>query len=298
MAEENGKSQFPYWNFIPWVVATVTVLSANWASTIIWDLFKDGDFSWGRAFSLAFFVLMVFFLYLVRKGLFRPRTRELRNVPAEKRKHLVLFLSNLNPAYVEKGIPKDWTLANSLSEDITMMENRKKENPQDRWAWEMPLRALKHHREKQRENDNLLESVTIICSEKSIKQVHEFRNICKQYSEFSGLKYFILSKGPSRLLDITDTDDGLAGEEGLNFESFDDLSDALWHLLRKLKKRKYKEQDIMIDFTGGQKPSSVVAASITFNRKVKAQYVQTDPDYEVLSYNVVLTATDTGGLGL
>jgi len=53
----------------------------------------------------------------------------------------------------------------------------------------------------------------------------------------------------------------------------------------------------MIDFTSGQKPTSIVAATLTFNRKIKAQYVQTNDPWRVLSYDVVYATTDTTGLG-
>ncbi len=53
----------------------------------------------------------------------------------------------------------------------------------------------------------------------------------------------------------------------------------------------------MIDFTGGQKVTSVVAASLTFNRRIKAQYVQTNPPWQVVSYDVIHGFANPGGLG-
>jgi hypothetical protein len=48
-----------------------------------------------------------------------------------------------------------------------------------------------------------------------------------------------------------------------------------------------KEQDIIIDVTGGVKTASIAGASITFNTQVTFQYVQTFPPYEVYAYDVV-----------
>ncbi len=60
------------------------------------------------------------------------------------------------------------------------------------------------------------------------------------------------------------------------------------HLLRAFKRRRVSDDRIMIDFTGGQKVTSVVAASVTFNRTIKAQYIQTNTPHEVISYDILM----------
>ena len=69
-------------------------------------------------------------------------------------------------------------------------------------------------------------------------------------------------------------------------------------LLQEFKKKKYYDEDIVIDFTGGQKMTSIVAISMTVNRKINAQYVQTNDPWGVLSYNVRHTPSDTGDFGI
>ncbi len=161
----------------------------------------------------------------------------------------------------------------------------------------MPLRAIYHHL-------GILESVTIICSKESLGQVHLFLNICKKYTQLEKITFLLLTlkKGRPEVVDtqllspenIFQARD-VAKFEGLDFENFDQLTDALLCLIRKFK---HAENDIMIDITGGQKPTSIVGASVTFNQKIKAQYVQTGGENEVRSYDVVLASADTGGLGL
>ena len=85
--------------------------------------------------------------------------------------------------------------------------------------------------------------------------------------------------------------------QGLDFESFDKLTEAFVYLL-KLKRFKNAEENIMIDITGGQKPTSIVGAAITFNKKIKAQYIQTSGENRALSYDVILASSHTGGFGL
>jgi hypothetical protein len=90
----------------------------------------------------------------------------------------------------------------------------------------------------------------------------------------------------------------LSRRRGWNFEAFDDLSRALLEVIEFLRRQGASERDIMVDFTGGQKVTSVVAAAVTFNRPTKTQYVQTNRPYRVISYDVLLGTSDTGGLGM
>jgi hypothetical protein len=62
---------------------------------------------------------------------------------------------------------------------------------------------------------------------------------------------------------------------------------VLW-LFDYLKNQGLKEKDIIVDFTGGQKVTSVVAVSVTFNRKITSQYVQTGDPWGVIGYDVVV----------
>src|SRR5439155_6631715 len=86
-------------------------------------------------------------------------------------------------------------------------------------------------------------------------------------------------------------------EGGWDFEHFDALSTALLNLLLHFKTQGVRESEIMVDFTGGYKVTSVVAAAVTFNREVKAQYVQTNAPYAAVSYDMLLTHSLTEGMG-
>ena len=287
-----------YWlklkEFFPWVLAAFTVLAANLASSAFWETFEiwaDGDtgvISKSRIGYVLFFFLMVWVLYLRRDAFFRPRTRYLANEVPEPRKHLILFLSDLDTSKggFHNGIPEGLNLSNDLEKDIKAIELHKKTHPF--WRWEMPLRGIRTHL-------GILETVTLVCSRQSIQQKQWFLDICKRYEQLDNVTFYLLVKGKPHL--IPASSQVLDPAQGFVFESFDELSDAMWILLKKFKKRKFLERDIMIDFTGGQKVTSVVAAAITFNREVKAQYVQTNHPWETLSYDVIHASSDTGGLG-
>ena len=116
------------------------------------------------------------------------------------------------------------------------------------------------------------------------------------FDELKGVVYRVLFRDSPYLRPAKPED--MKSVPGWNFESFDELSDALWKLIRMLKKQQVEEKDIVIDFTGGQKVTSVVAAAITINRHIDAQYVQTNSPWEVLSYDVIQVSADTGDLNL
>lgn len=73
------------------------------------------------------------------------------------------------------------------------------------------------------------------------------------------------------------------------------MVDAFKELMQEFSRRGINDKDIVIDITGGQKPNSVVGAVVTFNRRIKAQYVQTEGDNAIIQYDVVHDTGDAGG---
>jgi hypothetical protein len=296
----------------PWVWAAIAILSANLTSSVIWETFniwadgENGNISYCRimlhvSFCILF-VLLVVQLYRNRNKFFPPRTKRFSNKDAEKRKHLFLFLSTIS-SDIEKpnGIPdKLELLFRNIAEDLEIMKKAKEpEENRVQWNWEMPLRAINHHL-------GMLETITLICSEKSLDQAHLFLNICRKYKAIKNVHFYLLlqKKCRAKYLDTAFTDhvndfksDEFSQFDGLDFESFDELTNAFVYLL-KLRRFKSAEEDIMIDITGGQKPTSIVGAAITFNKKIKAQYIQTGGEHRALSYDVILASSHTGGFGL
>ena len=47
------------------------------------------------------------------------------------------------------------------------------------------------------------------------------------------------------------------------------------------------DNDLSIDFTGGQKPASVVGAIASLNSLIQGQYIQTGAPWAALSYDLV-----------
>ncbi len=288
------------------IILAIAVLSSHLAADAIinWleELFHNQHW-WHPILYISFivfFVCMASCTYWLKNRIFFPYTKVLLNQEAERRKHLILFLSNLRGDLKKSnGIPSGLTLTQDLDEDIEAIVKLKEET-QRHWAWEMPLRALQHH-------NKTLETLTLVCSKESLEQSHWFLDIFGRYQiQFNNLqKVFLLvkEKGSDKFVETHLTKEAndklehlVEGDDkvydGFNFEDFNELSQAMKTLIEKLckftfKERKVKERDMMIDITSGQAPTSVVGATITFNRKIKAQYISTNT-FDVLSYDVDL----------
>jgi hypothetical protein len=318
-----GQSRFwergwPQW--FTWLVAVLSLLAFNIVAAEIklaldaqWFGRSAEQFRWTAVATYGLMFLLALWLsYYVKGQLLRPRTRLLRSEEPGRREHLILFLSHLDPGRaildpttVEegeiRGFPKGFRPTKNLDQDLDGLARNKKGPGAIHWPWEMPLRSIRHHLPKPGLGDvRSLKTVTVICSEESVKQVHIFNEILALYAELDGIDMRYLEKRDDPVtancehpewshLPAFKTEHG-----GWDFESFDDLSRGLFWLLNMLKKsRGVSDREIMIDFTGGQKPTSIVAASATFNRGIKAQYVQTGKKHGVIAYDYLLSSRGT-----
>lgn len=77
-------------------------------------------------------------------------------------------------------------------------------------------------------------------------------------------------------------------DQGVDFEDMKALLDLLRELMEEAKQAGYKEEDIMIDITGGQKTNSIAGALVTIHHpKLEFQYVGTRAPYTLKTFNAV-----------
>jgi hypothetical protein len=296
-----------------WFAASCVVLTANWAAAELKDaidyLAENKSLQGIGLFSLlaycGSFVSSVVWLYWMRRTLFHPRTRLLRNEVAPRREHLILFLSHVIPGHIQytDGIPDGFQPTGDLETDLEKLVELKRAT-KEKWPWEMPLRAIAYQL-GDTESPGILRGITLVCSTESVRQVDQFGRILRgHYGHLLAdiqVKALIKKNGRLQQRDcgLPEPDQTTIGltEEGCNFEHFDDLSQAILGLLSDFKKGGIQDHQIIIDFTGGQKVTSVVAASVTFNREIKAQYVQTNHPHQVIGYDILLTSSETPGMG-
>ncbi len=293
-----------------WLLAVLLVLSSNLFASGIKDCIDRGrtarsETEWAGLFLPVLVYGAVFFtavvcLYTLRRHFFYPRTRALhteKQDQLEQREYLVLFLSNLpeSPSELRGALHPILELSGDLEKDLEQMAQRKRADSEARrWQWEMPLRGIWHHCKP----PGKLKAIVLICSDKSVAQVHWFARILRELyaAHFKEIELHLLKKQRDSAVLIRCPDSPVQ-EGGWGFEDFDDLSRALLGLLRILDNQGVVDDQIMIDFTGGQKSTSVVAAAVSFNRRIKAQYVQTNAPWHVVGYDVELSTSFTEGMG-
>jgi len=299
-----------WWSVSPWLSGALVIVFGNCTANAAWDTMislmqhRGGTFSWPGLISLAAFAASSFWFVRRLRRSFFPQTRRLTTEnPAHTRKHLVVMLSKLRKNQEQTGLPTGLErLPGTIADNLLVLENNKQENRAkgnfETWPWEMTLRAMAHHLEKK----GPLRDLTLICSKESITQLGLFhQHFSPATKDLPNFQYYVLLKEPEvangvQLLSLDRDNCRLNSEKGWNYNDYDELSNALWGLMRELADRGIRESDIMIDFTGGKKVTGAVAAAMTFNRDIKAQYVDTET-FEGLGYDLVYAVSDTGGYG-
>ena len=217
---------------------------------------------------------------------------EMTETPFEPRRVLVVFLSTLTAA------PLGGTLTGDLEQDLAGLKAAKREalaagRRPEYWNAE-PLLAGVHA--NFRSGIGPLIRLVVVPSRESKKDIPKFLEVMARYAELRSLKIQVLLRDPEppygfRLVSVVAG--GGQGEvpagEAVSFEDVPALYDAMAAVYEAVIDHwSMTDADLTIDFTGGQKPASVVAAVASFNRVIRAQYVQTGEPWDVKHYDLVI----------
>jgi len=152
------------------------------------------------------------------------------------------------------------------------------------WTWEQTLRGIAHNFADGR---GPLRRVILIGSRETVAQVQSFFDdvVCRYPQLRDRVTFQVLLKNLENRGELKTLQCGQAHssrDNGFDFEDFDEIAEALERLLELLQldapARTSVERTVQIDFTGGQKPNSVVAAVATVLSRITNQYVATNPD--------------------
>jgi hypothetical protein len=168
------------------------------------------------------------------------------------------------PLTLIDGTGKEVTLCgDDLSADIKVLNNI------ERWNWQHFMRSLVPHKYS---NGDTLEYVCLFGSKKtssndgSFPHLDNARIIIKQYFPEAKVELY---------------------KREIDFDNFDELYKCMKETVEGILKGGYRENEISIDTTGGIKTASIVGATITFNKKISFQYVDTNPPFDCYTYDVV-----------
>ena len=277
-----------------------------------------GALQWTGLIWLVAFTLASGGVYILRRNFFEFEVQSIN--PPETRRHLVLFVSTLNPndEYI-KGVPKWFTLTSSLDADLArLFELKKRDGGKQQgapnsttrhlWSWEMALRAVRFHANGKK---IALDSLTLVGSDKSVDMLDLLATILQSY--FPELRIFFLSRYTSKeqpalhefkrnAVQVA-AENLLANDEQQDIEpfsartrvgwQFDDI-EALLTATRQLRdllhERGISDKQITIDMTSGLGATSAAAALSSVHRGIQAQYVMSNEKvdeiirgYQVLS---------------
>lgn len=209
--------------------------------------------------SLLCFLLCLVLLYKHRSE-FQAVRGLTKSVNGESHACLIMFLSPPNKEIVEVScspfrISVDGIqMPTDLDDDINLCK----------WNWQQFLRGVRLHRKD-------LKTVYLVGSQDAGGKPGSFG--FRDHARGLLQHYF-----PDAEIHCHD--------KALNFEEFDELAECLTDIIEHFKKEGYRDKDIVIDVTGGQKTTSIAGAVVTLNKKVTFQYVQTNEPNDVLTYDV------------
>ncbi len=241
-------------------------LSAGWipdglSEIISAGFFHDGNLERGVVLFVSGFLILVFLAFLGYRYSARTQYDVFENSP-DRKQVLVPFLSTARGD--EKTILEDIEKLRELSSVEEKIE-RVNELPSIK-SWRMPLEAIKYHRPK-------LKKVVVIASEKSSKHFGSFKELVKE----------VFGEDVSSML---------VERRVESFEDIKGLFDTLNKIYEELREDHFRDRDVIIDITGGQKTSSIAAAFMTaYYNDREFEYVSTE-DYTVKSYDVRVITDD------
>jgi hypothetical protein len=199
--------------------------------------------------------------------------------------YLVIFISRQDCLKNLADIPEDGKLSladiklerkNLLDEAELIGRSLEKQ-----WSWEMILRAIHPHL-------SVLKRIYLIGSKESQgKEGLEPGTFAQKEMLCRFLAPYLVAAGKAA------TPSGAASmivswSKPVDFESFEDVHQTLESIRNELAEELNEEDELCVDITGGQKPTSAAAGLFTVNKGVVIQYVQTNPPKKPQMYDVRL----------
>jgi hypothetical protein len=212
----------------------------------------------------------VFWLYRIRKVWRLPPRVLSQREGSESRKVLVMGLST--PPERVKGFDLGGSNSILIHHHATgnMLEIPRLEDAMENMQghnWQQSLRAINPHA---RTTLALLVVVPSSGAGGSSQFTSQFQQWIKHYQTIGAWQPFNIEIAPA-----------------VDYEAFEALQGAYVGALKYAEKMGFREEDMVIDVTAGQKTNSVAAAMVTLTSEVDFQYVQTASPFSIVTYSVI-----------
>ena len=276
---QNPRPKSLWFRGLLWAISTLVVVTAYCAAT--WTEHAVLGFSWLGSRPWLFVLMCLAGLAAVNRvlkdilrGIEGPEDIHQTGYPAEPPGTLVLFVSIIHKDTIEfaregSGIivrtgapgspPTEYRIAGEcIGDDITALHG-------SRWPWQQLLRAVLPHAG--------LRKLILVGSS------HGFT------PDSPGSAALIQDCARMLAPYLPEGCEVVTGHEALPFESFNAVKKALRKIINA-EITTAGEGRVMIDVTGGQATTSIAAAAATIGTEALFQYVQTNPPFDVLYYDV------------
>lgn len=211
--------------------------------------------------SVASIIVMVIWLIL-RKYIVSQKIEVICEEPTPVRA-LAIFLSQLKPHGEKRKRISDKELIDTLTQLVTHTDfnNQNIEEILADTSWEIPLIVIRHHAPT-------LEYLYVITSEGDRGTTHQMELFTKTVNAlFPKVKIIELVKG------------------GVDFEDVRAVFQAVEKFYTEVSAKGIKQEDALVDITGGQKTASIAGAIATLATGRRFQYVST-VSKKILAYDV------------
>lgn len=252
---------------------------ASLGEPILEHWFPNYEFHPAVNFGVSLAIFLAFFWVVFKNRQAFMAVRSFRYHPCKPHQCLVMLLTL--PNIIPPKTPLPWPLktTNKKTGKVIECELPGKELTKEEieplndleWNWQQILRALYPHRD-------------------SLVEVHLIGSPDKDNKPGTGSQAF--AQDAERLIKTYRPKvEVITQPQAVDFEDFNAVVSVIGDTLEELKK-KYSEDDIIIDITGGQKTASIAAATVTLNSQMHFQYVKTVPygsvklEEDVMSYDV------------
>jgi hypothetical protein len=241
-----GRKNFSWWAIF---YASLIFIVTGWLPDGIAELLR-GEWLEGSCKLISSLAILFFIGYKLKKAFKHTGRIEVKREEPPPTKVLAIFLSPL----VRKLKPED------IENAIKARSFSKTKNTLNGTEWEMPVKAIEHHSP---------EVVYVLTSEGSTGTTN-----------LMPLFQTTIEKLFPSVIKVVEFPKG-----GIDFEDIRKVFSSIEDLYREAIRKGFKEDEIIVDITGGQKTNSIAGAIATLSIGRKFQYISTR-DKKVSSYDV------------
>jgi hypothetical protein len=248
------------------LIATLLVAMSLFGNTITTDLQQP----WAKVIFYSLFPLMMaLFYFKIRRAVSHVSLVILQDENPLPAKALILFLS---PPGLDAPLIASLIHDPDLRGRIQDIEVRNRLKA----SWRMPLEAIAHHRPR-------LEALVLIPSKDSGTSLD---GTWRCMEDFQSLVRTLCDPQKPKISSLAELTANQRWKNGVDFENAQELVDSIGETYQALNQADLEDHEIMVDVTGGQKPSSIAGAAVSLERGGRRFQYVSPKGYKLRAYDI------------